>query len=235
MMKGDKEPAYTHARERNRRRMEIERISDRNYMVRYRLEEWDLNLHFITGVRYNFVVDTGLGSESVAPIIDFLKDSARPTLVVNTHHHWDHLWGNHCFSGPILAHRRCRQLAAEHWDDMLRKNRRYIRGEVARRLPDLVFEDEVCFPEDGVRIFYTPGHTADSVSVYDEVDHVLDAGDNIGDTVDDILPSIETDKETYAATLRRYRELAVDACVSGHNIVLGAAVFDAILNQLDAT
>lgn len=213
--------------------MEIEKICGRHYSIKYILPKWDLNLHFITGNQYNYIIDTGLGSESVAPILDFLRDTKRQTVVINTHHHWDHIWGNHCFKdGAILAHRLCRQLIVKRWDDMLERHPQYPRGSVAYCLPNLVFDEGVYFPDDGIRVFYTPGHTVDSVSVYDETDRVLDVGDNIGDTAEELIPVIGTELDVYAATIREYRALDVEVCLSGHNSIQRADVFERIQKEI---
>ncbi|NLW79237.1 MAG: MBL fold metallo-hydrolase [Ruminococcaceae bacterium] len=213
--------------------MKMERIGRRNYVVTFALDAWDLNLHFITGERYNYVIDTGLGSGSMAPILAWLQKSPKPVVVVNTHFHWDHIWGNHCFgSALIVSHRLCREIIAEKWDDMLLKNRRYVRGTAEKALPNLVFEQALHFPDDGIQLLYTPGHTVDCISVYDERDKVLNAGDNIGDTLDELVPNIETDKAVFAQTMRACQQLGVAACVSGHNVLLGPAVFGQILDLL---
>lgn len=213
--------------------MKMQRIGRRNYMVTFALGAWDLNLHFITGRRYNYVIDTGLGSHSMAPVLAWLQRCPKPVVVVNTHFHWDHIWGNHCAADAlIVSHRLCRDIIADKWDDMLAQNGQYVRGTVEKALPTLVFEQALYFPDDGIRLLYTPGHTIDCISVYDEADKVLNAGDNIGDTLDELLPSIETDKAVFAQTIHQYQRLDVAACISGHNVLLDAAVFGQILDLL---
>ncbi|SHJ93000.1 hypothetical protein SAMN02745163_02853 [Clostridium cavendishii DSM 21758] len=46
-------------------------------------------------------------------------------------------------------------------------------------LPDFVFENELYFSEDKIKLFHIPGHTIDLISVLDEEDNVLLVGDNI--------------------------------------------------------
>jgi glyoxylase-like metal-dependent hydrolase (beta-lactamase superfamily II) len=53
--------------------------------------------------------------------------------------------------------------------------------------------------------------------VYDEIEKVLYAGDNIGDTEDEIVPYISTDLETYKKLIETYKNFDFDICVSGHN------------------
>ena len=99
-------------------------------------------------------------------------------------------------------------------------------------LPNLVFDQKLYFPEDKIKLFYTPGHTIDSISVFDERDKVLNAGDNIGDTIKEIVPSIRYEKDAYIKSLQKYKELDVVACISGHNDILGKDVFDQITMTL---
>ena len=213
--------------------MKIEKIGKRNIVFSYELPEWNLNLHLILGERYNYIVDTGLGSESVAPIKEYLKNSQKPIIVINTHYDWDHVWGNHCFSEcSIISHRLCRGLLAEGWSAMMKEYEQYKRGDVKLCLPNLVFDSSIYFPDDRIKIFYTPGHSIDSISVFDEQDKVLNAGDNIGDTMQEIVPTLYYEKASYIESVQKYKELDVVACVSGHNDVLGKDVFDKIENAL---
>jgi len=213
--------------------MKIEKISKRNVVFCYELPEWNLNLHLILGDKYNYIIDTGLGFDSVVPIKDYLGDNKKPIVVINTHHDWDHVWGNHYFRDcSIISHRLCRKLLEDRWSYMLEKNRNYIRGEVKLCLPNLVFDESLYFPDDGIQLFYTPGHTIDSISVYDERDKILNAGDNIGDTIEEIVPNLEFEKSAYIETIQKYKALGVFACISGHNDILGADVFDKISDRL---
>ena len=216
--------------------MKTEKIGKRNIIFKYNLPEWNLNLHLILGQRYNYIIDTGLGSESVEPMKEYLGNDPKPIIVINTHYHWDHIWGNHCFNGhSIISHRHCRRIVKEKWSDMLSKNKSYIRGEVKLCLPNLVFEDCIHFPDDGICVFHTPGHTIDSISVFDQQDRVLNAGDNIGDTPEEIVPSLKTSEAVYLHSLQRYRELDAAACISGHNDILGPDVFHQIESALPNT
>lgn len=210
--------------------MDIEQVKKRNIIFKYNIAEWDLNIHLIMGSKYNYVVDTGLGSLSVEPVIAYLKNSRKPIIVINTHYHWDHIWGNNAFSDcTIISHKLCRELTSTKWDEMIGKKSQFMRGDVQIHLPSLIFEDMVYFPDDGIRVFHTPGHTIDSISVLDEEDGVINVGDNIGDSFDEIMPSLETSKDVYIKTLLKYKGLDFDTCVSGHNVTCGKDVFDTIL------
>lgn len=213
--------------------MKIEKIKSRSIIFTFDSSpDWNLNIHLIMGNKNNYVIDTGLGSRSMEPVLKYLQPG-KPVIVVNTHYHWDHVWGNAVFCGsPVISHSLCRHRLEDRWDEMLQKHRQYIFGDIQKSMPNLVFDDGLYFPDDGIRIFYTPGHTLDSISVLDEQDGVLNAGDNIGDDMEHILPDLECDPEILVATLQQYMETDADTCVSGHNIVCGADIFERILGVL---
>lgn len=214
--------------------MKIEKISSRNIIFQYKIADWDLNIQLIMGKKFNYIIDSGLGSSSTAPIMEYLKNDSKPMILINTHFHWDHIWGNHSFKDcTIISHRLCRELILIKWDEMIDKNKQFIKGDIRMCLPNLVFEDTLYFPDDKIRIIYTPGHTTDSISVLDEEEKIINVGDNIGDTMDEIVPSIGTNKDTYINTLLRYKRIDFDTCISGHNVTLRKEVFDMIQKDLD--
>ncbi len=197
------------------------------------IPDWNLNIHLILGSRYTYVIDTGLGDKSMEPVMQYLQPG-KPAVAVNTHYHWDHVWGNGVFKdGLIVSHRLCLARLEEVWDEALRENRGYMAGNVSKCLPNLVFDGSLYFPEDGILLLHTPGHTIDSISVIDERDGVINAGDNIGDDMDHIVPELDCSREVYAATLKAYIKAGADTCVSGHNDVLASDIFVQILKKLD--
>lgn len=209
--------------------MKITELGTRNVVFTFELDDWDLNLHLIKGDLYNYIIDTGLGSNSVKPILEYVNDDHKPIVVINSHFHWDHIWGNHCFKDSvIISSKKCRDIIIDRWDEMMGRCGNYVDGEVEKKLPTLVFEDELYFPDDDILLFYTPGHTIDGISVYDRKDKVLNAGDNIGDTMEELRPSQETSDEVFLETINKYKTLDVASCVSGHNQILGSEVFSEI-------
>lgn len=213
--------------------MKIRKVKNRSVIFTYyNSPDWDLHLHLIMGQQYNYLIDTGLGSNSIEPVMDYIGEAEKPLIVINTHHHWDHIWGNGSFHPHlIISHALCSRLMDENWDIMLQENRQYVDGEAIKRLPDLVFDNEIYFPSDKIRIIYTPGHTIDSVSVLDEQDKVLNAGDNIGDNMDKIVPELDCERSVYINTLKEYQKLGFDTLVSGHNDVLDKKVINEILKH----
>ena len=195
------------------------KITDRNIMFTEKMgEEYDLNMGLILGEKHNFLIDTGIGEKSVLPVIEYLKDDKKPIIVVNTHCHWDHIWGNWKFADSIIiSHKRCRELEDKFWDEAFKDFGSGADGEVRKCLPNLVFEDGLYFPEDGVKIFFTPGHSEDCISIFEERDKIMYAGDNIGDTQEVIVPYIDTDIEIFRKAIEIYKTYDFEICISGHN------------------
>lgn len=213
--------------------MHIQGIKKRGTLFVFSPDEWNLNVYIIYGKEHTFVIDTALGFGSMSTVLAHAKQNGKPIVVVNTHHHWDHIWGNGSFAGcSIIAHKRCPDLIRSTWDTSKSKNERYCDGEASMYLPTLTFDSELYFPSDKITLFYSPGHTADSISVLDEEDKVLIAGDNIGDTPHDLLPSLACSNAQYRETLQRYSELDFDTIISGHNIVLHKDVIGNIVALL---
>ena len=195
------------------------RITSRNIMFTQPMgQTYDLNLGLILGAKYNYIIDTGLGSGSVAPVLEYIGNDIKPIIVVNTHCHWDHIWGNWVFENSlIVSHTTCRELEDKYWDEALHDFGKSVNGEVRKCLPNMVFEGSLYFPDDGVSMFHTPGHSPDSISIYDAVDKILYAGDNIGDTEEEIVPWIDTDLETFRRLIEIYKQYDFECCISGHN------------------
>lgn len=214
--------------------MKIEKIKNRSILFTNNTPwGWDVHMQLIMGDKYNYIIDTGLGSLNTLPIKDYLKDDNKPIIVINTHSHWDHIWGNSSLKEcTIISHKLCREMIDTNWDETMEKYQKFVQGEAEMCLPSITFEKELYFPEDKIRLIYTPGHTIDSISVLDEVDKVIHVGDNIGDSMDELIPSLYCNKEVYRSTLLKYKELDFVVCISGHNKVLEKRIIDDIINML---
>jgi glyoxylase-like metal-dependent hydrolase (beta-lactamase superfamily II) len=103
-----------------------------------------------------------------------------PDLLVNTHHHGDHTFGNYVFARPVVGHELARQEMAEAglgltqlWPDV-------DWGEISLRLPDLTFRDQMTIHVGQIRLellYVGPAHTTNDVVVWIPDREVLFAGD----------------------------------------------------------
>ncbi|MET9255005.1 MBL fold metallo-hydrolase [Streptomyces sp. NPDC003717] len=148
-----------------------------------------------------------------------------PQLIVNTHFHGDHSFGNAVLAGPgtlIAAHERTREEMAAAglgltglWPDV-------DWGGLELRLPDLTYRDGLVLHHGGRRVELLhpgPAHTADDTVVWLPEERVLFAGDLVlpGRTPFVLMGSVSGS----LAALRRLRELEPRVVVGGHGPVAG--------------
>ena len=175
------------------------------------------------------VVDTRTTARQAHEIGDDLR--ALTTLpvaaVVDTHHHWDHSFGNGAFRpAPIWGHRRCaarlrrdgparRQAAIDELPEMADELR-----ETVVVPPDRTFEDAVTFEIGGrpIELRYEGlGHTDNDIVVLVADAEVVFAGDlvenNAPPNFDDGYPL------DWPTTLGRVRTLVHGVVVPGHGDV----------------
>ena len=215
--------------------MKIKQVGTRNFIFTYYdSEDWDLNLQLIIGEKYNYIIDPGIGAHTLNPMINFASvRNQNPFIIINTHYHWDHIWAN-CLvkEATIISHRSCIEAITGDWERSIQKNKVYLKDPVEMRLPSLVFEERLEFFEDRIILFHTPGHTYDSISVYDQAEQVLNVGDNIGDTPELIIPELECNVDIYRDSVLKYKALNPKMIISGHNQPMKSEVLDRILGEL---
>ena len=199
-------------------------ITKRNIMFTQSIAEWDglaLNMGLILGAKRNYLIDTGLGKNSVTPVLNYIGETEKPLIVINTHAHWDHVWGNYIFADNlIISHKNCRDELDKNWDKDFQKNEHFADGEVCKCLPNVTFENNLYFADDGVYLFHTPGHTTSCISIYDEVEKILYVGDAIGDEGEndiDIIPNIRTTPDIMQETIEKWKKVDFELCIIGHN------------------
>jgi cyclase len=163
-------------------------------------------------------------------------------LVINTHSHNDHTWGNQVFTCTILAHHLCQeqmQLSLKNeWSsetlqsyltDLEKTDPRKAEdlGKVVEslqvRLPDRVFEERFEGVLGGVRyeVIHFGGHTPDSSIVWLPEKKVLFASDLI---FQGRYPYIfDADIPAWIGALNRLLEIEADMTIPGHGVRCGEA------------
>jgi len=165
--------------------MQIQKITNRNIIFTANESATStVTAGIICGKVHNFVIDTGTGGDFAKAMLEYLADDPLPVIVINTHHHWDHVYGNWMFEGKqIIAHKLCVELLDNDWSEKIAEvtaRGAILHGEVHKHLPNMQIDAPLHFPEDGVIIFLNPGHSTDCISVFDEIDKILYLGDNFG-------------------------------------------------------
>lgn len=184
------------------------------------LEIYTTNVFLIEKKSKIFLIDTFCGSDSMMPIKEIIKHkyNNKEVIVINTHFHWDHVWGNSSFKeNIIIGHEQCRELLDKYWEEQLKKNEKYILGNVEKYLPNVTFKENINFNNEGIEIFYSPGHTVDSISIFDHDEKILYAGDNLEKP---IIHVENNDIETYIKTLKKYLDYKPKKITASHTLNL---------------
>ena len=212
------------------------------------------NIWHIRGSVRDLVVDAGLGVGS-------LRDE-RPELFVNgpilviTHAHLDHMGSAHEFT-ERWAH-AAEPLGAPHGTS-IRGAELAVQLGLDGELPELLIDarpagfdpdryalqpapasrtvadgDVIDLGNRQLRVLHLPGHTPGSICLFDETAGALFSGDVVYD--DELLDELrESDRNDYAASMRRLRQLTVRRVYPGHGEPFDgarlAAIIDAYLNR----
>ena len=175
-----------------------------------------------------FVIDTLTQPADMAPALTLLRedDRSRRLVVVNTHHHWDHVYGNAAFVGEdIVAHDLCPGLMATQAAGF---------GAPAPPPPaegvpppTLTFDARLIYADGAevVRLIHAPGHSEDSLVVFLDGARILFAGD----ALEWPLPSIGQNSRPghWLATMAKLRELVAGLIVPSHGPAMGRELLDA--------
>jgi len=175
-----------------------------------------------------FVIDTLIRPQDMRPVLELLDEraGARRTVVINTHHHWDHVYGNAAFrDSDIVAQRACPRLMLAQGstaDESVP-----LQPPEGVPLPTITFGDRLTYVDEPetVHLIHAPGHSEDSLVVFLAGARLLFAGD----VLEWPLPNLaqRDAKDTWMHTLRQLTQLPVDLIVPSHGPAMGKALIDA--------
>jgi cyclase len=172
--------------------------------------------------------------------------TAQPVLLmVNTHHHSDHVFGNQAFDAPIIAHcalagqlaqAAARDLSpeataawvADHPED------RWLIDELEIRYPNIVFEGHVLLdlPPKRIVVQHLGGHTPDSTVVDLPEDEVLFAADLVFEGRTPYLR--DANFQATIVALRTLERLGRRTVVPGHGALCDMAYIARLRGYLEA-
>ena len=183
---------------------------------------------------YTLVIDTQYNEPRARDVLGLARRLGLPEkyIVVNTHHHGDHAFGNHVFPGPAVMHARAAELVEllsplvpgvyeKLFTQLDFTGSRYTR-------PEIVFEERLALQGDHGRVevvYYGPAHTlGDSIVVVPWAKTVF-AGDLVfnGVTPLAIDGSVRLWEERLGRLLEEYRGWRI---VGGHGPPAGEGVVE---------
>jgi glyoxylase-like metal-dependent hydrolase (beta-lactamase superfamily II) len=208
----------------------------------------------VVGRRRTLMLDAGSSPAHTRAFLDALlaESGARPSAVVYTHSHWDHVFGGAELGGQVIAHastaERLIELAAMDWSDE-GLDRRVAAGHaspqhaahVKEELPsprtvevapaDIVFQEGLDVELGGVavRVRHVGGdHCLESSVMYVEPDRVLFLGDCLCDS-----PAGALTAELAFPLVDAILEFDAELYVEGHTAsVFSRPDFDGLIEKL---
>ncbi|MEV7415710.1 MBL fold metallo-hydrolase [Streptomyces sp. NPDC089919] len=188
------------------------------------------NAGFVTGGGRTLLVDTAATERRSRWLAEAVAATGAPapSVIVNTHHHGDHTYGNCLFpDATVLAHEdsRAEQLDAGHQLHLIWPQTDF--GDIRISAPSLTYRDAltVHVGESEVRVFH-PGvaHTRGDSVVWLPRERVVFTGDLVFSGGTPFVPF-----GSLAGSLRaleRLRELGARTVVPGHGPVTDASAYD---------
>lgn len=179
-----------------------------------------------------YLIDTFCGSDSMRYILSYIDGLAvqKRLVIINTHYHWDHTWGNVLFKNrTIIAHNACYQMMKDHYEIENKINAAYRMGDNELTLPNLTFQNQLIFQDDGIELFHAPGHTKDSISIYDVQNNTLIVGDNLEKP---LIYIEDEDIDRYINTLEKYIDYTPKQLLASHTMNLTAKDLEATIAYL---
>lgn len=188
------------------------------------------NVWHLKGRDADLLLDTGMGIRPLAPEID--TPPGKPLIVVATHIHLDHVGSLHEF--PMRMGPKMSSAQFDRMDDAVTYAYMFhnLDGAVSKlpapdwkatdyRIPSapliraLDEGDVVDLGDRKFRVLHLPGHSPDSIGLFDEADGLFFAGDAIYDgmLIDDLADS---DRVAYCRTMQRLLDLPIRIGHGGH-------------------
>lgn len=200
--------------------MNFSSITDRLFLVTWTdLSPYETNVLVYHGSGINLIIDTFLGPSKMKQMLRLLPEpsSNTPYIIVNTHYHFDHVWGNSAFLSSVrISTSLCYQMMKRHFEVDKAANLTYWEPDNQICLPNCLITSTLTFPEAGIEVFPSPGHSEDSCSVFFRQEGVLAVGDNL----ERPIPYLESqDWQKYLETLDHYASIQADKLIAGHGIV----------------
>lgn len=211
---------------------------------------WVVNAGFVVGQTTTLLIDTGMNTRAAQTILGYAQAICPQNRIValNSEPHFDHIGGNGYLQQQgidLYGHPDIRRSEAEFAGEIAEYND-HIRHPVRRQQDEsraFFAETSLANPHlpvtDGLildlgsleaQIIYTPGHTAQNLSLFVPKDKVLFCGDCL---VGDYVPNLEAGNpalwQQWLESLAKIEELAPNLVMPGHGGVMDkTAVFHQI-------
>ncbi len=186
------------------------------------IDEFGIDImYLIIGTEKALLLDTGIGIGDIRAVVRELTE--KPLIVVNSHHHYDHVGGNGHFD-KVFAHKNALPVIREQNRAEYRKEfflQQEARPEYSYKASLRAYMEETAEYElEGIEegeIFdlggrkletvFTPGHTKDCICLLDRDDRFLFSGDTIVSTPTLMLDVFSDTMGVYLESLKKLQSL----------------------------
>lgn len=216
--------------------MQKERVSDNVYWFQSEVYA-QVTAGVIIGPQWAILIDT-LMPEETPEIKSFIEDELMVPVryIINTHHHADHSWGNCLFpSATIIAHELCRELMLSRSQSALAeagKDNPLFRNLCIKE-PQITIAQGSLYLRIGkkhIKVFSTPGHSDDCISVLIEDDRILFSGD----AYMPIPYFVGGDIDVMTKTITDIGNMGLENIIQGHgDVVLRGEIEEVTNSHLD--
>ncbi|MDR0887863.1 MAG: MBL fold metallo-hydrolase [Candidatus Methanoplasma sp.] len=183
---------------------------------------YDCNIFLVIGKR-TILVDAGTGEDSgsvIGQIKQILGDRALDQIVL-THMHYDHVGGVEkivdTFGCDIFAGRGDAR-ALEDGDPNYILSSDFGSSVNPMELTELIEGDVIDIGEHRLRVIETPGHTAGSICLYDEITKSLLSGDTVFNGGVGRMDFPTGSRKDMAVSLRKLSNIEISTLYPGHGI-----------------
>ena len=200
----------------------MKKINDNLYIFHYPL--YNFNCSLLKTDDFIFVIDTYLGPNGIQDLKDFVEKNRdnKKIYIINTHSHYDHIWGNCLFKNcQIISHRLCREKVLSDGEKILNefkeKEPKLILGDIEIKAPNIIFEDELTFFSNNIsiKLKHFSGHTKDSIVIIIEPYHICIAGDLVEEPFP-IVSEDDSDLKEFISSLETIDKMNFDFIIPSH-------------------
>jgi len=216
--------------------MQKERVSDNVYWFQSEVYA-QVTAGVIIGPQWAILIDT-LMPEETPEIRGFIEDELMVPVryIINTHHHADHCWGNCLFpTATVIGHELCRELMLSRSQSALAEagKENPLFRSLCIKEPQITIAQGSLFIRIGkkhIKVFSTPGHSDDCVSVLIEDDRILFSGD----AYMPVPYFVGGDIDVLTNTITEIGDMGLENIIQGHgDVVLRGEIDEVTNNHLD--
>lgn len=184
------------------------------------------------------LIDTGFGSSRR----DAIKAAGKVDVIVNTHFHIDHAYGNKFFpEAQIWAHvldapalRSPEEFRAYTGFPGVREFSDFPGGPPAQIVDrELADGDVLDFGEIVLQVIHTPGHTPGHISLFEAKAEILFSGDIDLSSFGPWYGNRRSDLQEFRRSIRHLIELNPKAIVTGHSGIISDNIQERLNNYVD--